>query len=458
MTGHGQFCPERPGGQAGNLIPCLVDPGQRKRFDDLRLGPAPGFTSFARAAMSFRLRPLPFLAAGAAALATGCGKPNEFAPPPPPEVNVQRPVDQPVTVFIEFPGRTQAVARVEVRARVRGFLQTREFQPGQFVNGPSESGGAGDLLFTIEDDEYRATLAKQEAALAQAKANLELAETTLASLEKALETNAVSKIQVDEARAQRDVAQSAIQSAEAAVDQAQLDLDYTRIHAPTSGRVSREFVDVGNLVGSGEPTLLTTIVRDDPVFVNFEVNERAILRYLEDRPSQDAPTTAANGAKRALRLMLADGSEYPLPGSFDFIDNAANPETGTFKVRAVFENPEGSLADGLFVRIGIPETLPNEAIPDAVLVPRAALQRDLQGTFALVVGEGDVVERRIVVPSSFTVGPYRIVAEGLTADDRVIVSNLQRAREGIEVIPTEVEPEPVPEAGSGSAGAPAGEE
>lgn len=376
------------------------------------------------------------LVVGVSLAALGCGPKNEFVEPPPLAVDVLRPLDRPVTVFVEFPGRTQAKSQVEIRARVTGIIQEKHFTPGSFVK-------TGDLLFTIEPDEYEARLAAARASEAEAAAALELAGATRKATEQALASRAVAQIEFEKAKAQEAVAQATLESAQASVQQAQLDIDYTQVRSPADGRVSREFVDVGNLVSAAEATILTTVVNDDPVYVNFEISERAILPYLRRRPdTTDVDPTALRG-EPVLRLILSDGAPYPLKGRFDFIDNVVDPESGTLRVRAEFENPDGALAGGLFVRVGIPQNLPNEQFPKAVLVPRSAVQRDLQGDFVLVVGDDAVVERRLVEPSPFSVGDYRVLAGGVTASDRVVVSNLQRARDGLAVAPTEIAPEPL---------------
>ncbi|MEM7144604.1 MAG: efflux RND transporter periplasmic adaptor subunit [Verrucomicrobiota bacterium] len=364
----------------------------------------------------------------------GCAPSNEFVEPPPPEVAVQYPLVEDATVLLEFPGRTQAYARVEIRARVKGFLEQRHFQPGQYVD-------KGQLLFTIEPDQFEAAVRSEKGNLAKAQADLEIAKANVSRREQA-GVGAVSEIDLEAARADEAAAAAAVEIAKASLADAERDLSYTQIDTPTNGRVSRDLVDRGNLVGASDPTLLTTVVQDNPVYFNFEVSERAILPYLGNRPTAERPNEMVKRPPAKmddeerddtqLTLFLSTGEPYPIKGEFEFIDNAVNPETGTIQVRAEFENPDGQLADGIFGRVGIPQK-----IEKAVMVPRAALQRDLDGSFALVVGPDNVVERRVVTPSEFTVDEYRIVEEGLTGDDLVIVSNLQRAREGITVKPVE---------------------
>lgn len=387
--------------------------------------------------------------AGTLSLLIGCAPENTFVAPPPPEVEVQKPQIEDTVVWLEFPGRTQAFKRVEIRARVQGFLESREFKPGQFVKKDS-------VLFKIEPEQFEAAVTAAEGNLAKAKADFEIAKTNAQRRRDAFERNqAVSEIDVLSAEAEQKAAEAAVSIAEAALTDAKRDLSYTQIVTAVAGRASRDLVDQGNLVGADGPTLLTTVIQDDPVYFNFEVNERVILPYLKNRPNAERPSLAdAKDVGEELQLTLSDGSRYPLPGAFDFIDNAVDPDSGTIQVRAVFKNPDGGLADGLFGRIGIPETIKN-----AVLVPRASVQRDLGGSFVLVVDPEDKVVRRVVIPTNFTVEENRIIegfdeetSTGLKTDDRIVVSNLQRARPGIVVAPTETdgtagaaEPAPKPE-------------
>jgi len=322
-----------------------------------------------------------------------------------------------------------------------------DVQPGQFVKKDS-------VLFKIEPEQFEAAVTAAEGNLAKAKADLEIAETNAKRRRDAFERNqAVSEIDVLSAEAEQAAAEAAVSIADAALADAKRDLSYTAILSPVAGRASRDLVDVGNLVGAGESTLLTTVIQDDPVYFNFEVNERTILPFLKNRPNSEAPEINTDVGE-TLQLTLSDGTRYPLPGKLDFIDNAVDPESGTVGVRAVFKNPEGALADSLFARIGIPEVIEN-----AVLVPRATVQRDLGGSFILVVGEDNKVSRRVVIPTAFTIDEERIIepfdeeaGTGIKPDDRIVVSNLQRARPGIEVAPSEAKEsaqngEPAPESG-----------
>ena len=376
-----------------------------------------------------------FLTISLGIVLSGCGEENQFVPPPPPQVGVQSPLIETATVYSDYAGRTSGSARVEIRARVTGFLQKTHFNAGNFVE-------EGDLLFTIEPEQFEAAVRTAEGNLAKAEADLEIATTNYKKRKKAFdETGAISEIDVLSADADRKAAEAGVAITEAALSNAKRDLGYTEIHAPVSGRISNARVDQGNLVGAADPTLLTDIITVRPIYFNFEVGEREVLRYLTDMPNAENPDGSGKGKELELELVLADGSTFDEKGKFDFVDNSVNPDSGTLKARALFENTGGLLADGLFARVRIPEETEN-----AVQVPSMAIQRDLGGSFVLTVGEAGVVGRRTVIPTQLSVGTMKIIepfdeakGTGLQASDRFVVSNLQRAREGIKVIPVDGE-------------------
>ena len=345
----------------------------------------------------------------------GCGNRNAFEAPPPPEVTVQMPAVRDVVTYLELSGQTKSVETVEIRARVKGFLKSMDYQPGEVVE-------VGDLLFTIEPEEYQAALASAESRLARARADLSLAENTYQRKEQLFVQDAISDLEYLESRAQQEAAAAQVREAEAAVANARLDLSYTQIRAPIAGRISRERRTVGNLVGSGENTLLTTLVKDDPIYAYVTVSERDLIPHLSERAED--PVAAE---RKVVKLKLADGTVYPLDGVLDFLDNVFDASTGTIQARALFPNPEHALVSGLFVRVLIPREN-----PDAILVPDLALQLDMSGFYALVVNSEGTVEARYVTPGD-KVGAERIILKGLSPTDRVIVKGLQRARPGIAV-------------------------
>ena len=350
------------------------------------------------------------------ALSFGCAKKNEFQAPPPPEVTVQNPEQKDVTIYQGFPGRLVASDRVEIRARVEGFLMSIDFTDGQRVK-------KGDLLFTIEPEAYKAALQSAEARLAQAEASKKLAEATLQRTKKAKESEAVSELDVLSAEAEMQGAEASVKEAQAAIEKAKLDLSYVEIRAPMAGRLSRRTLSVGNLVGDTGSTLLTTLVQEAPIDVFFDIDERSLLPFLEKgtgkvNPSKNLPP---------IKLEMANGSLHTEEGILNYIDPEIDPDTGTLRARAVFANKGAKLMPGLYGKILIPEEVKN-----AILVPDLAIQRDMSGPFVLVVTAENKVESRYI-KSGALVDTNRIVEEGLAADERVIIEGIQRARPGITV-------------------------
>ena len=373
------------------------------------------------------MKNLLFIPALALTLLFGCAPKNEFKAPPPPSVTVQMPEQKTVTVFLSFPGRLEAHNEVDIRARVKGFLKTIDFKDGQRVK-------AGDLLFTIEPAEYIAAVNSAKAEVAQAQAALKLADATLQRNQKAFESNAVSEVDVLTAEAQKDSAAAAVLSANAALDNAELDLSYTKIHAPIDGRLGRRSLSAGNLVGSGESTLLTTLVQEAPIDAFFNLDERALIPFLDQNKN-----AGAGDAMPPVKLELADGTLLEDEGKVDYKDPEVDPETGTLRARAVFQNEALLLVPGLYGKILIPREIEN-----ALLVPDLAIQQDMAGTFVLTVNAENIVES-IYITKGPLVGTQRVVREDptkdrhLTVQDRIIVNGLQRARPGIPVTATEAQ-------------------
>ncbi|MEN6487037.1 MAG: efflux RND transporter periplasmic adaptor subunit [Syntrophobacteraceae bacterium] len=353
-------------------------------------------------------------------LLPGCERKTEFVAPPPMAVTVARPVQQAVTDYAEYTGVVDAVESVEVRARVEGYLESVRFKPGARVK-------QGDLLFVIDPRPYQARLDEAKAELARRQAEMINAETILKRKELALQSKAVSELEAVQAKADHDVARAAVLAAQASLQTAELNLSYTRVLAPIGGRISRNMVDVGNLVGASERTLLATIVNDDPVYAYFNVNERDLLQYQQ---KQESPTSG-NGRTRVF-LGLSGQQGFPFEGRIDYVDNRLDRSTGTIQVRGVFSNRDRRLTAGLYARIQVP----TGTRENALLVPESAVGTDQRGEYLLAVNAQNVVEYRQVTTGAL-VGDLRVIESGISPDDRIVVVGLQRARPGLTVAPSD---------------------
>lgn len=373
-------------------------------------------------------------------LLAGCGKQPAPPPPQPQAVTVAAPERREVTIYREFPATLVGNRTVEIRARVRGVLSVDPQAPdydGRIVE-------KGAPLFVIEPEPYLQSVRADEAAVGRTTAARDLADKRYQRVNRAGQTRAVSELEVEIAAAELAETEAAVNQAKAKLEESRITAGYTRIAAPFSGRMSRLEVDPGNLVGATESTLLATIIDESPMYAEFEVPERSLLRFLEQR-SQGAEAPQDSGAK--LRLKLADGSIHGSPGEIIYLDNQVDPSTRTAKVRASFPNPDAALAAGLYGLVGYP-TGPDPADPtvsEALLVPSASVLRDLGGSFVWIIDDQNVVRRRAVEPGAAieapTVDPnaprrmQTVILKGLEGSEQVIVSGLQRAREGATVDP-----------------------
>ncbi|MCP4748253.1 MAG: efflux RND transporter periplasmic adaptor subunit [Desulfobacteraceae bacterium] len=342
--------------------------------------------------------------------------------PPAPTVTVSQPLKKNITEYANFSGTTEALESVEIRARVEGFLDEIHFKAGALIE-------KGELLYSIDPDIYQARLTEVRANLEISKAQLKLAKATSKRRQKAYKNKAVSEVAVIEAAAHLASAKAAVSAAEATIKTAELNLSYTRIVAPISGRIGRSLVDTGNLVGAGDRTLLTTIVRDDPIYVYFTVSERELLNYLE-RGLDFQPSFASDDTQVLLGLSNQTGFAYK--GRIDYRANRVDPETGTLQVRAVFPNSGHRLLPGLFARIRVPMGEATEEL----LVPETALNRDQQGHFLLVADKDNKVQYRPVSTGTLVDG-MRVISKGIGDQDRIIINGLQKARPGSPVRPME---------------------
>ncbi len=353
----------------------------------------------------------------------GCGSERQPQVPPPPEVIVSHPLEKRVTEFLEFPGTTAALEFVEIRARVEGWLDSVNFEPGARVE-------KGALLFVIDPKPYQAQVDQNEAALRGREADKQLRDANLQRARQLLSTGSISQQQYDVQSAEELVAGSQVGIAKANLEKAKLDLSYTRLTAPITGRVSRNYVDVGNLVGAKDKTLLTEIVNDDSVYVYFDVSERDLLMLMRRWPRIQTEKPS-DREKPPAYLQLADESGYPHEGKIDFSEPRVDPSTGTLRARAVFPNEKKLLVPGLFARVRVP--LEEK---EALLVPELAVGIAQAGRYVLVVNKDQVVEQRLVETGQLE-GTLRVIVKGLNKDDWVVVNAIQRARPGAKVTPKE---------------------
>jgi RND family efflux transporter MFP subunit len=373
----------------------------------------------------------------AAAFAAGaCGGGTQVVAPPPPEVSVSQPLEQQVQERLEFTGRTNAIESVEIRARVTGYLTKVAFAEGALVN-------AGDLLFEIDPREYQAAVLRAEGQLAKLRAQLARTEAEVARNQALRPSGAASARDLERAIAERGSVEGELKTAAGQLELARLDLEFTRVTAPISGRASRAEVTQGNLVVVG-PTggpLLTTIVSLDPIYVDFDADERAFVRFRKQTIVRDGVATPENVRQTPLPVFvgLGDESDFPHQGTIDFVDNQVNPSTGTIRVRAVLPNANRLLTPGLFVRVRMPV---GESRP-GLLVTDRAIGTDQDRKYVLVVNDKNVVEYRPVKLGGRQ-DDLRAVTEGLGPGDWVIVNGLQRVRPGVTVAPQKVGMRPGP--------------
>jgi RND family efflux transporter MFP subunit len=354
----------------------------------------------------------------------GCARPSSEAPPTAIPVTVSHPVERDVTDYADFTSRTAAVDSVELRARVWGYLDKVNFKEGAIVQ-------KGDVLFEIDPLTYQASLDQAEGNLASMQARVERLDSDLARARRLVATAAISKEDFDKVVGDRGEALASREALKAGVERAKLDLKYTKVTAPVSGRVSRYVVTVGNLVQAGDQgggTLLTTIVSVDPMYAYFDVDEHTALRVRQLVREGKADSPRDGGYP--LSLGLANEEGHPHQGTIDFVDNQINPKTGTIRLRGVFPNKDQVLLPGLFARVRAPIGRPHQAL----LVNERALDTDQGQKILYVVSEKNEVVARPVRLGALQNG-LREITDGLKPGELVIVNGLQQVQPGVTVEP-----------------------
>ncbi len=362
------------------------------------------------------------------ALLAGCSKSSpKSAPAVPVSVSVAQPLPKTVNEWDEFTGRLASPETVEVRARVSGYIEKIHFKEGSEVQ-------QGDLLVTIDQRPYQAIVDRLKAELGAARARAELARGEARRAEGLASTKAISTDTYEQRRQSAVQADESVLSAEAALQAAQLDLEFTEVRAPISGRISNARVTAGNLVAGGSTpntTLLTTIVSLDPLYCYFDADEASVLRYRQLH--REGKRSSALFKPIPAEIGLGNEMGFPHEGTVDFVDNQINPATGTIRARAVLPNPDKLMAPGFFARVRIP----GSGQYDALLVRDSAVSSDQGRLFVLTVDANNKTVYRPVKTGPIVDG-LRVVREGLSANDRVIVSGLMSARPGVLVQPQAV--------------------
>src|SRR6266566_2092626 len=380
---------------------------------------------FRSSLLSPSLRPLATAAIALACLLAGCGESQKQATASPPKVTVAHPIKRTIVDQDEYVGRFVPVDVVEVRARVSGYLDQIHFTDGQIVN-------QGDLLFTIDKRPFQNTLDQARANLETAKSNVVFTQSDLARGQQLLRDRTISE-QIFEQRAQAfRNAQAAVAASEAMVRQAALDLEFTELKAPITGRIGDRRVTQGNLVtggAGGNTSMLATIVSIDPIRFEFTFDEASLLRYQLLATGNTEMTDLGN---TTVRLKLLDEPDFSHSARMDFVDNVIDRATGTIRGRAQLDNAQGLFTPGMFARVQVPASTPYEAL----MLPDAAIGTEQARKFVYVVDQDNIARLRYVTLGQL-VGDLRVIKDGLSAGDRIVVNGLMRVRQGQKVAPEE---------------------
>lgn len=360
----------------------------------------------------------------------GCQKPNQKPAAIPLKIATVQAVSKQITDYDEYVGRTGAIETVEVRARVTGYVKQIHFSDGQIVQ-------ENDLLFSIEPDVYQAAHQQALAKIELMKARVGLAKSKLARAKSLIDVKAISQEEYEENVAALTEAQAQEVSAQADSQISGLDLKYTEVRSPISGRIDRALVTPGNIVtgGLGTGTLLTTIVKTDPMYIYFDVDEQSVLRYQrmesQREPNDPSKTRSSNGLKSLeipCLVQLGDEKDFPHRGKLDFLQNRIDERTGSIKLRAVLDNQNNLLKSGMFVRVRVPVSQPY----DAVLVPEASIGVDQDTRYIIAIGADKKPVRRSVELGR-SIGTWRVITKGLDAGTEIVYRGLQRVRPNTEL-------------------------
>ena len=360
----------------------------------------------------------------------GCEKPTIKPVATPLKIATVQATSKQITDYDEFVGRTGAIETVEVRARVTGYVKQIHFSDGQMVQ-------ENDLLFSIEPDVYQAAHQQSLAKIELMKARVGLAKSKLARAKSLIDVKAISQEEYEENVAALTEAQAQETSAQADSQISALDLKYTEVRSPISGRIDRALITPGNIVtgGLGTGTLLTTIVKNDPMYVYFDVDEQSVLRYQrlerQKQPEDPSKTQSSNSLKSKeipCFVQLGDEKDFSHRGKLDFLQNRIDDRTGSIKLRALLDNKDNLLKSGMFVRIRVPVSQPY----DAVLVPEASIGVDQDSRYVIAIGSDNKPVRR-TVELGRSIGTWRVITKGLDAGTQVVYRGLQRVRPGAEI-------------------------
>jgi multidrug efflux system membrane fusion protein len=358
------------------------------------------------------------LSAVMAMVLSACSKPaaQEVGPPAGgPPITAATVIEKPVMETQEFSGRLEAVDRVEIRPRVSGFIASVNFKAGAEIR-------KGDVLFVIDPRPYQAEANRAEAAALAARAKADLAKVELVRAEKLVADKAIAQREVDEKSAAMKELEANARAAQAAHDAAKLNLEFTRVHSPINGRVSKAEFTVGNLVDGN--AVLTSVVSSNPIHASFDGDEESYLRV---------GAMARKGIPVTVRIGLANETGFPHEGKLDFVDNRVDPSTGSVRMRATFKNDDAKLAPGLFARVQLAGGNGTGAVTRAALINERAIGTDQNRKFVYVVGSDDKAEYRPVKLGPVIDG-LRVVHDGLKPGEKVVVNGLQRVRPGAPVV------------------------